>query len=106
MSFQYEEEVVQKLEPLKNFITKKIASGYSTQRKPEKLITEGDYYLELRIYNAAEASKISPGNRWRHALFTYKSCMDTNSEIWQATNRLVAAAKEDFKGVKPTLYPA
>ncbi|KAG7310305.1 hypothetical protein JYU34_003060 [Plutella xylostella] len=86
---------------LRSFFTQRTASGYSTQRDPLK---RGEYFIELRVYNTAEAEKLQD-EKWRHPILAIKVGADTNSSVWRATSRLVQATREDFAHIQPIIYP-
>ncbi|CAB3248313.1 unnamed protein product [Arctia plantaginis] len=58
---------------LRSFLSRCSGSGYTLQRDPTR---QGNYYVELRVYNAREAEALST-DRWKQALVTFKSARQT-----------------------------
>ncbi|XP_069358157.1 uncharacterized protein [Maniola hyperantus] len=87
---------------LRSFFSRRVGTGYTLQRAdPTK---NGEYYIELRVYNTREAATLGT-DRWKRALITYKSAVEGDSGTWQAVTKLVTAAKEEYSAIQPILYP-
>lgn len=86
---------------LRSSLSRRTASGISYQ---QDLTRSGDYYIELRIYNQREAERLGK-DRWKQTLLSYRGSVYTDSSAWRAVGNLVSAAKAEFRGVQPILYP-
>lgn len=87
---------------LKSFLSRRVRSGYTLQSDPTR---RGDYYVELRVYNAREVEPLDEG-RWKHALITYRSMVNQNTIVWTHLQNFINAAKDDFQSIQPILYPS
>lgn len=100
-------ESQQKLQPLpaallRSFFSQRGSNAYTTQRDPTRA---GEYYVELRVYNTKEVEGEPSDERWKRALITLKTCVDSDTAIWRSLSELVKAAREDFKKIQPIMYP-
>ncbi|XP_052742485.1 uncharacterized protein LOC128198903 [Bicyclus anynana] len=87
---------------LRSYFSRRVGTGYTLQRAdPTKT---GEYYIELRVYNAREA-ETQGADRWKRALITCKSAVEGDSATWRAVTKLVTAVKEEYSPVQPILYP-
>lgn len=80
--------------PLYSYFTKRDVKGFTRQISETK---QGKYYVELKIYNTEEIKKIMPINRWRYAITTIKTKIDTDKESWQHIKDFVTFTRRDFK---------
>lgn len=89
---------------LRNFLSRRTASGFSQQSDPSR---RGEYYVELRVFRTRELEPYAAeSTRWKRAFVTYKAAVNDGSPVFQAVSRVVSAAKEEFKGIQPLLYPS
>lgn len=107
MLFQDEQErPAATLEPvrassLKSVLSRRGSSGYTVQTDPTR---RGDYYIELRVYNTREVESLP--DKWKHSIVTYKSGINQNTIVWQNLHRLIDSARDEFKGIRPIIYPS
>lgn len=87
---------------LKNFLSRRIASGNSHQSDPTR---QGEYYIEVRVSSCRELEAVTD-NRWKHSLISFKIAVDAKTPTWKAVTQLVSAVKQDFRSIPPVLYPS
>lgn len=83
-----------KIPPLNSYFTRRIANGISRQSDDRKT---GKYYVELKIYNVEEIERVSPINRWRHAILTVKNRTDDRTPAWDRLKEFVGETRKEFK---------
>lgn len=89
---------------LRNFLSRKTASGYTMQTNHS---AKGGYYIELRAYHMRDLEP--SGNevdRWKKAVVTFKGAVDETSPIFASVCDVIKAVKEEYKGIQPILYPS
>lgn len=100
-----EDDVTGKKSELINYMTRRVANGYSRQVAS---LNKGDYYVEVRVFKCDEIEKVPPANRWRQAILTVKTRTDQDTGAWRHLTRCIKEMRENFKGCPPqfigTLY--
>lgn len=79
---------------LQSYMTRRLANGHSRQTCDTK---KGSHYIELKVYNCDEIEKVSPMNRWRHAIVCVKNKTDENTEAWQHLTNFIIATRKEFR---------
>lgn len=95
------EEIGKKESTLVSYITKRNKNGYSRRVNALK---SGTHFVEIKIYKSDEIEKVSPMNRWRHAIIAIKNKSETNTEAWQHLSTYLAAVRKEFKDCPAMTY--
>lgn len=63
--------------------------------------------MELRVYNSREleGSKLGDRDRCKLALIHMKTNVNGDAPLWHSISKVVTDSKEQFKGVRPVIYP-
>lgn len=104
IAFQDELEPV-RASSLKSFYSRRINEGSSFQSEPSR---RGEFYVEIRISNAheLESRQLPSKDQCKLSLINAKIRADQNSAVFKSASKLVADIKEQFKAIRPVLYPS
>lgn len=78
---------------------RRVATGYTSQRD---FGATGEFYLDFRISYSKDALD---KEGYKKTLISYKSCIDRESDVYKAAEKLIKAAKKQYKDITPILYP-
>lgn len=85
---------------LDSSLTTKVANG--AVRRTAPLI--GAYYVEVRVYNTAEALKSRPDERYKKALVTLKAQLNVETQEWRDLQKFIKKTKTLFNETEPVFY--
>ncbi|CAG9138370.1 unnamed protein product [Plutella xylostella] len=86
--------------PISSSFVSRVANG--SVRK--SLINDGEFYVELKVYNTLDAKTSKPEERWKKALFNLKLLTEQDGEPWQALQKFVREAHSVFGDCEPVYY--
>lgn len=96
---EQEEEAVastsgNKIAPLHSYYTRRVAKGISKQTFENK---KGKFFIEVKIYDHDEVERISPINRWRHAIISVKNRTNDDTPAWKYLKDFLKETHKEFK---------
>lgn len=85
---------------LESSIGTAVAGGALVRRAP----LPGRYYVETRVYRAADAQATPPQLRYTKALLTLKVQLDADQPEWDYLHKFIKKSKSLFVDSKPIFY--
>ncbi|KAI8426935.1 hypothetical protein MSG28_014605 [Choristoneura fumiferana] len=86
--------------PLESSITSRVPNG-TTKRA---CTLNGDYFLELRVYNTADISGVLIQKRWKKAFVTLRAQIVDESDEWEALQTFIKKISALFKDADVKFY--
>ncbi|KAG7299657.1 hypothetical protein JYU34_016647, partial [Plutella xylostella] len=81
-------------------IVTRVASGHVRRAAP----TEGEFYVELKVYNTVDAASTTSQERWKKALVTVRLQADQDTPHWEALQKFMKSVYTLFEDTEPTFY--
>jgi hypothetical protein len=67
-------------------------------------ITDGKFYIDLRVYNVDDFLKTNPEDRYKKALVAVKLQSNENSSEWNQLQKFMGEAFHIFEDCEPVYY--
>lgn len=78
---------------------RRVANGVTKQISN----SSGDFYVEIKLYEASEVEKVAGEDRWRHAIVSAKTKLKHGGREWDLLQKLVTELKTQFADSTPVL---
>ncbi|XP_047994124.1 formin-like protein 3 [Leguminivora glycinivorella] len=84
---------------LLSYISRRLANGFARQTNPDK---KGTHFVEVKVYKCDDIEKVTPVNRWRHAVVNIKNRTDDNTEAWRHLANFIHATRKEYRTCAPS----
>lgn len=86
--------------PVTSSLLTRVANGHLRRVVP----TDGEFYIELKVFKTADAVSTKADERWKKALVVLKLMTDQDSSRWESLQKFVKEAFSAFEDAEPSFY--
>lgn len=79
----------------------RVANGKLRRTAP---YIEGDFYVEVKVYNKTDAASTTPLERWKKALVALKVQINKDTPQWDALQTFMRRVHVVFQDSEPVFY--
>lgn len=81
--------------------TTRVSGG---QSRRTAIVSEGDFYVEVKLYNVVDVQNTPPQERYKKALTSVKLRLNEQTKEWEILQEFLITVFKLFKDSKPTKY--